>query len=133
MPKKIKITVKNKLQTQKRTLSLYCHLEKSSHLISDNSTWTVTLKPVEQEDYIHISVIQGPGNLKKECRITLPSWLDFQLTSRDDFTQIHSGDRTILKIPPGPPIWALKITQPADSSIKASTGNTITVEDIPEC
>jgi len=72
-------------------------------------------------------VVKGPGYLEKNCLINLPSWADFDFTSRENVTGIsiihsheQSSDRTILKIPPGPPAWELKVTRPAIVSSKGT-------------
>jgi hypothetical protein len=117
MPEKIEITVQNKLITEKRDINVYHHWTQSAHIISHNSSITIPLATNGEKDYLHISVVKGPGYLEKNCLINLPSWIDFDFTSRENVTGIsisHSYDpdvaRTILKIPPGPPAWELKIT-----------------------
>jgi hypothetical protein len=119
MPEEIEITVENKLLAERRDINLYHHSTQSAHIISYNSTITIALGSIGDKDYLHISVVKGPGYLEKNCMINLPSWVDFDFTSRENVTGIsivhsheQSGDRTILKIPPGPPAWELKITRP---------------------
>ena len=119
MPEEIEFTVENKLVTEKRDLNVYHHWTQSAHIISHNSAITLPMKTLEKSDYLHISVVKGPGYLEKNCLINVPSWADFNFTSRESVTGIsitHSHDadgaRTVLKIPPGPPAWELKITQP---------------------
>ncbi len=119
MPEEIEITVENKLITEKRDLNLYHYSTQSAHIISHNSSITLPLGSNGDKDYLHISVVKGPGYLEKYCLIDIPSWADFDFTSKESVTAIsitHSHDpdgaRTVLKIPPGPPAWELKITRP---------------------
>lgn len=119
MPDEIEITVKNKLVIEKRDLNVYHYSTQSAHIISHNSAITLPLGTNGENDYLLISVVKGPGYLEKNCLINLPSWADFDFTSKESVTAIsitHSHDpegaRTVLKIPPGPPAWELKITRP---------------------
>jgi hypothetical protein len=106
------ITVKNKLIKEKRDINVYHQATRSAHIISRNSSITLPLETSQEEDYLHISVISGPGNLWKNCLIDLPSWADFEFFSEGKMAVTHSGDRMVLNIPPGPPTWQLKITRP---------------------
>jgi hypothetical protein len=106
------ITVKNKLIREKRDINVYHQATRSAHIISRNSSITLPLRNSEESDYLHISVISGPGNLWKNCLINLPSWADFEFSSEGKLAVTHSGDRMVLNIPPGPPTWQLKITRP---------------------
>jgi hypothetical protein len=106
------ITVKNKLIKEKRDINVYHQATRSAHIISRNSSITLPLRASQEEDYLHISVISGPGNLWKNCLIDLPSWADFEFSSEGKMAVTHSGDRMVLNIPPGPPTWQLKITRP---------------------
>jgi hypothetical protein len=119
MLEEIEITVENKLVAEKRDINVYHHSTQSAHIISHNSAITLPLGTSEENDYLHISVVKGPGYLEKFCLINFPSWADFNFTSKESVTGIsinHShdpeGSRTVLKIPPGPPAWELKITRP---------------------
>lgn len=106
------ITIKNKLIREKRDINVYHQATRSAHIISRNSSITLPLGTRQEEDYLHISVISGPGNLWKNCLINLPSWADFEFSSEGKMAVTHSGDRMVLNIPPGPPTWQLKITRP---------------------
>jgi hypothetical protein len=106
------IKVENKLVKDKRGINVYHHSSRSAHLISHNSSITLPLGTVGSDDYLHISLVSGPGNLWKDCVINVPSWADFEFLSEGKMTLTHRGDRTILTIPPGPPTWQLKITRP---------------------
>ncbi len=86
-------------------------------MISFDSSITLPFKPVSEDDYLHISIVSGPGRLKGNCFVNLPSWINFELSSAGDATIDHLGDRTLLKIPPGPPVWQLKMTRSLTSPV----------------
>ncbi|MCK5056625.1 MAG: hypothetical protein KAT34_08220 [Candidatus Aminicenantes bacterium] len=111
---KFEITVQNRLVAEKRDVNVYHHSARSANMISHSSSITLALRTVEEDDYLHLSVVSGPGRLRKACVIDLPSWADFEFSSVENGAIIHSGNRTLLKIPPGPPKWQLKITRPSD-------------------
>jgi len=111
----VTITVQNKLKKEKRDLNVYHQSTRSAHIISHNSSITLPLRTVEDDDFLYISVVSGPGNLWQNCSIDLPSWANFEFFSEGKVTFIHSSDRTLLKIPPGPPKWELKMTRPAEA------------------
>lgn len=112
MSGKTNFTVENMLKKEKRGLNVYHHSSRGAHLISCGSSVTLPLGNTEEEDYLHISVVRGPGDLWKNCLINVPSWADFQLSTDGKVLVSHAGDRTLLDIPPGPPTWQLKITRP---------------------
>lgn len=114
MLKEIDITVKNKLTVGERDIHVFHHSTRSAHIISHNSSITLPLRNSNENDYLYISVVEGPGYLWTACVIGLPSWVDFDFSSEGNLTVIHSGNTktTLLKIPPGPPTWELKITRP---------------------
>jgi hypothetical protein len=111
---KFEITVQNRLVAEKRDVNVYHHSARSANMISHSSSITLALRTVEEDDYLHLSVVSGPGRLRKDCVIDLPSWADFEFSSVENGAIIHSGNRTLLKIPPGPPTWQLKITRPSE-------------------
>lgn len=112
MSRGIDITVQNKLITEKRDLNVYHHFTRGAYMISHGNSITIPLGPVEDGDYLHLTIVSGPGSMEKDCWINIPSWCDFTVSGlgNGDFT--HSGDRMLLTIPPGPPVWQLKITRP---------------------
>ncbi len=122
MAKAFDITVENKLITEKRDINIYHHATRSAHIISHNSSITVPLAAVKEGDYLHISLVSGPGNLWSDCLIDLPTRTDFEFTSEGKLTFTHSGDRSLLKIPPGPPTWQLKIKRPPGVEIIQTSG-----------
>jgi hypothetical protein len=111
MNKKLKITVANKLITEKRDMSIYHQFTRSAHIISHNNSLTLPLLTVVEDDYLHISLISGPGPIIGRYVIDLPSWVDFEFCSEGNIKIHHYRNRTLLKIPPGLPLWQLKITQ----------------------
>lgn len=128
MTKKINITIENKLIKEKRDMNVYHHSSKSAHMISFNSSVTLPLRSEIEDDYLHISIVSGPGHLKCQSIVNLPSWIDFEFSSREDITVTHSGDRTLLKIPPGLPMWQLKLTRSNSSFIRHPSDQVI-IED----
>ena len=119
--KGIDITIKNKLTVGERDIHVFHYSTRSAHIISHNSSITLPLRNSSENDYLYISVVKGPGYLWASCVIGLPTWLDFDFSSEGNLTVTHSGaaKQTLLKIPPGPPTWELKITRPVGLS---STG-----------
>ncbi len=111
MKKEIKINIENKLELEKRDMNIYHHSTRSSHLISFDSRITIPLGPLREEDYLHISIVNGPGPLEGRYILSLPSWANFEFFSRGDVTVAHTGDRTYVKIPPGLPMWQLRLTR----------------------
>lgn len=113
MPKEFNIKVENKLIKERRYINVYHQSTRSAHLISYNSSITLPLGTVEESDYLYISAVRSNGNLWKACLINVPSWADFEFSLDGKVAIVHSieKDRTILKIPPGPPTWQLKMTQ----------------------
>ena len=111
MPEGIDITIRNKLVTEKRDLNVYHHSKRSAYMISHSNSITIPLGTVEYGDYLHLSVVSGPGSLEKDCWINIPSWCDFTISGLGNGDLTHSSDRTLLRIPLGPPVWQLKITR----------------------
>jgi len=126
----IEITVINKLTAEKRDLNVYHHSNRSAYMISHNSSITLPLKSSAEGDYLHLSIVSGPGNLEKDCLIDIPSWADFKYFSQGNLTVTHAGDgnRTFLEIPPGPPLWQLKITR-ANNLLNAPPSDQVTIGD----
>jgi hypothetical protein len=125
------IIVKNKLIREKRDINVYHQATKSAHIISRNSSITLPLRNSEENDYLHISVISGPGNLWKNCLINLPSWAEFEFSSEGKIAVTHSGDRMVLNIPPGPPTWQLKITRPNGLQMLQAPDHVIIGDEAP--
>ncbi len=115
MTDKIEINVENKLITEKRDMNVYSHSTNSAHLISYGSSIPLPLEPDVDDDYLHISIVSGPGQLELTSVVDLPSWANFEFSSEGKLTVIRSGDRTLLKIPPGLPLWQLKMTRSISS------------------
>lgn len=98
-------------------------------MISFDSSITLPFKPIVEDDYLHISIVSGPGRLEGNCVVNLPSWVDFEIFSRGDVTVAHSGDRIFVTIPPGFPIWQLKMTRPFPLMTSQSTDCVIVGDD----
>jgi hypothetical protein len=128
MAKEINITVENKLIMEKRDMNVYHHSTRSAHLISHNNSITLPLRSSLDDDYLHVSIVCGPGHLTSRSVLNLPSWADFELNSEGNLIAAHSGERTVLKIPPGPSTWQLKIKRPIDSLINRSVDR-VTIGD----
>lgn len=118
----VKMTVRNKLSKEKRDISVYHQSNRSSHIISYNSSLTQPLNIVDHHDYIHVSAISGPGHFKHPCVMNIPAWMDFEYTSAGDLFVSHSGNRTFIKIPPGFPRWELKVRIPRKPLHNGITG-----------
>lgn len=110
MPGTIEISVENKLKREKRDINVYHHASRSAHIISHNSAVSLPFGLRDDDDYLHISVIRGPGHLWKECVMDLPSWADFEISAEEKINLNHSGERIFIRIPPGPPTWQLKLS-----------------------
>ena len=117
MSVKVDIIVENKLIKEKRDIHVYHQSTRSAHIISRGSSITLPLRTTVEDDYLYISVVRGPGNLWKESVIDLPSWADFEFSLEGKVVITHSGNRTLLKISPGPPTWQLKMTMSNDSPV----------------
>jgi hypothetical protein len=125
---KTEISIQNKLIAEKRDITVYHHDTSSAHILSYDSSIILPLGTIRDNDYLHISVISGPGQLRSESVLNLPSWLDFEITVDRKLTVKHTGERTFLKIPPGPPVWQLKLSLP-DSAAKANSRDIISIGD----
>ena len=112
MPEGSEMTVRNKLITEKRDLNVYHNANRSAYMISHGNSITIPLGTVEDGDYLYLSIVSGPGSMEKDCWIDIPSWCDFTISGMGNGDLTHLGDRTLLKIPPGPPVWQLKIMPP---------------------
>lgn len=106
------ITVENKLIVEKRAISLYHHASRGAHLISHNGSVMIPLKPDAEEDYLHISVITGPGRLKNDSLLDIPPGLDFEFSNDGKVAIAYKGGRVLIKISAGLPVWQLKLTRP---------------------
>jgi hypothetical protein len=128
MAKEINVIIENKLVLEKRDMNVYHHSTRSAHLISHNNSITLPLQPSVEDDYLHISVVSGPGHLINKSILNLPAWADFEFSSEGKIFLVHSDDRTLLKIPPGPSTWQLRIKQSITSIINQAVDR-VTVGD----
>lgn len=128
--KSIKLKILNQLVSEKRDINVYLHSNRSAFILSYNNSISLPLSINDKGDYLHISIVSGPGNLEKDCIINLPIIADFKFFSQGNFSIIHTQGRTLLEIPPGPPLWQLKIkyTLEISKSIK-NTSDYITIGD----
>lgn len=127
------ITVENRLLVEKRAVSVYHHASRGAHLISPNGSVMLPLKPDADEDYLHISVPRGPGGLRNDCMLDIPSGLDFEFAGEGKVVITHKGGRVLVKIPAGPPVWQLKLTRPMEIPQGASSDGSnlrITISEI---
>ncbi len=115
MRRALNVTVENKLVLEQRDLSIYHHGSRSAHILSHNSSVNLRLKTDDEADYIHISVVSGPGNLWNECAINLPAWSNIELNTKSEMTFVHSDGHFLIKLPPGPPTWQLKVSRHEDA------------------
>ena len=102
----------NKLETGRRAINAYHHASRGAHLISYKGSVDFELAPGDEGDYLHISITRGPGRLSNISNLDMPYHLDFQFTGESSVTMLHQGDRVNLQIPPGLPLWQLKIMLP---------------------
>jgi len=129
----VEITVRNRFLKDRRDIHVYHYSDSSSHIISANSSLTRRIDSIGANDYLHISVSSGPGHLKNYCILDLPAFLDFRFLLNGEVVLIHSDDRTLIRIPPGPPLWELKMSIPKRSPFNTlSNGGQITIGDADE-
>ncbi len=129
MKEKVVISVENKLIKEKRGINIYHHATNGAHIISHGSSLKIPLETAEKDDYLHISLITGPGHLWQSCFIIMPPWVDFEFSTEVKTTITHLSSKIILKIQPGPPGWQLKITCPAEAAHKKSTTRLIITDE----
>ncbi|MCP4147150.1 MAG: hypothetical protein GY757_05315 [bacterium] len=110
MPENIAITIRNEFVVEKRDLNIFHNSARSAYLLSYSSFVTLSLGTIEDGDYLHLSIVRGPGNLERECVLDMPSWCNFEVSFGGDGSIVHHGKRTWLRIPGGPPVWQLRLT-----------------------
>ena len=134
MPKEFDITVENKLIQEKRYINVYHQSTRSAHLISYNSSITLPLGTAAENDYLYISAVRSHGNSWKACLIDVPSWADFEFSSEGKVAVAHANDadRIILKVPPGPPTWQLKMTQ-STATLMGRWSDNVIIRDNSNC
>jgi hypothetical protein len=129
MSSDINIKIKNKLESERRDMNVYHCSTRSAHMISYNSSITIPLRPILENDYLNISLVIEAGPLENKSFVNLPSWLNFEYFSKNHFKIIHSGGRTILKIPPGHPTWKLKMVRSNEELSNKLSDHIIVGED----
>lgn len=122
MMKEIDITIRNRLTAGERDINVFHYSTRSAHIISHNSSVTLPLQNFGNRDYLYISVVRGPGYLWTGCIVSLPLWADFEFSSEGSLVLTYTGNgrQFLIKIPPGPPTWELKITRPGSMSSPGS-------------
>lgn len=129
MEKEIEITVENKLVMEERDMNVYHHATKSAYIVSCGNSVTVPLRTELENDYLHVSLISGPGYLDCNSMVSLPSWAKFEFSSMRDVTVSHSDGKMLVKIPPGLPLWELRLTRPHSPLIKQLRGSVVIGDD----
>jgi hypothetical protein len=129
MHKEMKVTIENKLITEQRDINVYHNATRSAHIISYNSSVTLPLKPVLEEDYLHISIVSGPGSLEQKSLVNLPALVDFELSIEGNITVMRTDNRTTIKIPAGPPKWELRVTRSAGALTEDQQAVRLTIAD----
>lgn len=117
------IVISNKLEKEKRDLTMYINTVKESHLVSANSSRIWRAKPGAADDFLHIAVAPGPGQLKSTWILDIPSYLNVKFRSSGEFVLFHSEERTELRIPPGPPDWQIRLTVSPRAAMPGQKGN----------
>ncbi len=132
MTNETKITVHNKLSMAKRDINVYHNSKRSAHMIGHDGSVTIPLRPAAEDDFLHISIVSGPGSLENTNVVNLPAWADFEYTGENNFILCHShtDDRIIVKIPPGTPQWQMRVYR---SGTPSSTGRSSGRITIGEC
>ena len=128
MAKEIIIKIENSLVLEKRAINVYHYFTRSVHLISHDSSTTIPLMSVLEDDYLHISIVSGPGPMRNKCIVNLPALIDFEFSPGGDIAVRHSDNRTIVEIPPGP-TWQLKITWSPASRVRQTSDLIIIGDD----
>ncbi len=121
------IIVDNRLNTEKRAVSVYHHATRGAHLISHSSSFTFPLESSTRNDYLHISIIRGPGRLECDCAVAVPLGMDFEYSGEGKVRINHRGKDIILAIPAGPPVWQLKLTRP--NGLPATGDHRVTIRE----
>ncbi len=128
MFKEINITVENNLVMEKKDLNIYHHATRSAHMICFESSVTLPLKSACKDDYLTISVAPGYFRHEKDHFVDLPSWGDVECCTGEISAVLNSQNRTRVRIPPGKPMWQLRISR-ADMSSHQLTAARIFVSD----
>jgi hypothetical protein len=133
MPDILLIEIQNKLVNQKKSIDVYHHVTGITDTISYNHSITLPIKTFiskQKPDFIQITIKKEPGDSIEEIAVNLPSWAKYEFSPNNniDITIIYLENRTLLKIPPCPPTWKLKIYRP-DNSTFQSNDNVIIHDD----
>lgn len=130
LKKQVDITVSNQLVKGERDINVYHHARRTAHLISCGGVLTSRITAGEADDYLHISVVSGPGYLENECVMDLPSFMNFRFRTTGEVIFDHSGERLVLRVPPGPPAWELRMNVSKRlSPAQAPAGDQVVIGD----
>jgi hypothetical protein len=114
------IEVKNNFKKGKRGIIVHDSSQKQDWIVPWEKNGRGDTKqefdfPTGKDDYLVIAVTPGAGDLKG-CKAELPAALPFIFTpggmEKMKILTSSDGERTTLRIPPGPPTWQLKIKNP---------------------
>jgi len=108
MTKEREIIIQNKLIAENCDINIYHCQSGSAHLISCSSTVKFMLSCLE-DDFLHISLVRGQGNLEHTFHFYLPQWIDFDFYHIQGLSLKNYGTMYILKVPPGIPGWELRV------------------------
>lgn len=108
----IELKIHNKMIGEKRDLNIYHNHDRGAYMISRNNYVNLKLHNIDENDFLYISIVSGPGAMTKDCWINLPSWCFCSFSSMCNADICLSGQRFMVRIPPGPPVWQLKICSP---------------------
>ena len=127
------VIVENKLVRDKRDISVYHHSNRSVHMISYNSSITLPLETTEANDYLHIVIVRGPGNLQPDCWLKIPLWMDLEIVFGFEGKAVitHSPGNVWINLPARPPDWEVKVAWPETSpAVHHKTQAHITIGDM---
>lgn len=111
----IELKIHNKMIAEKRDLNIYHNHDRGAYMISRNNYVKLKLNGIDDNDYLHISIVSGPGAMTKDCWVNLPSWCFCSFSGMCNADICNSGERIMVRIPPGPPVWQLKISNPGST------------------
>ncbi len=132
MKKEMIINVKNNLLMEMRYLNVY-RSTRSAHILSYDSSQALPLGTDGSGDYINISSHSGPGYcVWSDCLVNIPAWANFEFLSEGKVTLIHEGERTMIKIPAGPPTWQLRLIRPTGIELTNTQDYVVVTDDREE-
>jgi hypothetical protein len=93
--------------------------------------------PLESDKGKTISLMPGSDKLTPACKIVLPSTVHYEFATegKEKIGITHEGGKTTIKIPPGAPMWKLKLDKPGGAladNINKGSDDPVTVEEPEE-